>query len=73
MDGDLAPLREIIELKDRYGAWLMLDEAHATGLFGRTGAGWRKRLNWADRVEISMGTLGKALGSRAASFAGRGH
>ena len=39
MDGDCAPLREIVELKDKYGAWLMLDEAHASGLYGLHGAG----------------------------------
>jgi 8-amino-7-oxononanoate synthase len=69
MDGDLAPLREIVELKDRYGAWLMLDEAHATGLFGQNRRGLAEAFELGDRVEISMGTLGKALGS-AGGFIG---
>ena len=63
MDGDLAPLREIIELKDKYGAWLMLDEAHATGLFGEHRRGLAEACELAGRVEIQMGTLGKALGA----------
>lgn len=63
MDGDLAPLREIVELKDRHGAWLMLDEAHATGLFGQNRRGLAEAYELADRVEIQMGTLGKALGA----------
>lgn len=63
MDGDLAPLREIIDLKQRYGAWLMLDEAHATGLFGQHRHGLAEAFELAEQVDISMGTLGKALGS----------
>ena len=63
MDGDLAPLRQIIELKDKYGAWLMLDEAHATGLFGEHRRGLAEACELAGRVEIQMGTLGKALGA----------
>jgi len=63
MDGDLAPLREIIELKDKYGAWLMLDEAHATGLFGEKRRGLAEACELAHRIEIQMGTLGKALGA----------
>jgi len=70
MDGDLAPLREIVELKDRYGAWLMLDEAHATGLFGAKRRGLAEAFDLADRVEIQMGTLGKALGSAGGYICG---
>jgi 8-amino-7-oxononanoate synthase len=63
MDGDAALLRELVELKDRYGAWLLVDEAHATGLYGATGAGLLAELGLSARVEIIMGTLSKALGS----------
>ena len=70
MDGDLAPLREIVELKEKYGAWLMLDEAHATGLFGQRRSGLAEAYELADRVEIQMGTLGKALGTAGGYIAG---
>ena len=70
MDGDLAPVREIIELKERYGAWLMLDEAHATGLFGAHRRGLAEAFELADRVDIQMGTLGKALGSAGGYICG---
>ena len=63
MDGDLAPLQEIVELKDRHGAWLMVDEAHATGLFGERHSGRIEQLGLSGRVEIQMGTLGKAVGA----------
>src|SRR5438094_2553502 len=70
MDGDLAPLREIVELKERYGAWLMLDEAHATGLFGKNRRGLAEAFELGNRVEIQMGTLGKALGSAGGYICG---
>jgi len=70
MDGDLAPLREIVELKERYGAWLMLDEAHATGLFGEKRRGLAEAFEIGNRVEIQMGTLGKALGSAGGYICG---
>jgi 7-keto-8-aminopelargonate synthetase-like enzyme len=63
MDGDLAPLLNLVELKDKYGAWLMVDEAHATGLFGEGRRGLVEEFGIGDRVEIQMGTLGKALGA----------
>jgi len=62
MDGGHAPLDRIVELKEKYGAWLMVDEAHATGLYGAHRRGLIEDFGVADRVEIQMGTLGKALG-----------
>lgn len=70
MDGDLASLREIVELKDRYGAWLLVDEAHATGLFGERRSGRLEQLGLTGRVEIHMGTLGKAVGAAGGFICG---
>ena len=63
MDGDAAPLREIVVLKEQYGAWLMVDEAHATGLYGKSRRGLAEELGVSGQIEIQMGTLGKALGA----------
>ena len=70
MDGDTAPLREIADLKDRYGAVLMVDEAHAVGVIGRGGRGLADELQLSGRIEVQMGTLGKALGSSGGYIAG---
>lgn len=70
MDGDLAPLEGLVEIAEKYDAWLMLDEAHAMGIFGDDGAGLAAARGLGDRVHIRMGTLGKALGSYGAFVAG---
>jgi 8-amino-7-oxononanoate synthase len=70
MDGDAAPLREIVELKNKFGAWLMVDEAHATGIFGKNGRGLAEELGLSEQIEIQMGTLGKALGSSGGFICG---
>ena len=72
MDGDRAPLAGIVELKERYGAWLMLDEAHALGLYGPLGQGLAAIDGLAKRIEIRMGTLGKAVGAAGGFICGSG-
>jgi 8-amino-7-oxononanoate synthase len=70
MDGDAAPLREIVALKEKYGAWLMVDEAHATGLYGKNRRGLAEELGVSNQIEIQMGTLGKALGASGGYICG---
>ena len=70
MDGDAAPLKEIVTLKEKFGARLMVDEAHATGLYGPHRRGLAEELGVSDRIEIQMGTLGKALGASGGYICG---
>ena len=63
MDGDVAPLRELVELKKAHNALLLVDDAHGSGVLGATGGGTAEMLGVAADVDILMGTFGKALGS----------
>jgi len=70
MDGDKAPLADIARACREHGAWLMVDEAHAAGIFGRNGAGLVSELGLQSEVDVIVGTLGKALASFGAYVAG---
>ncbi|MFA4844600.1 MAG: 8-amino-7-oxononanoate synthase [Candidatus Margulisiibacteriota bacterium] len=70
MDGDLAPLPEIVALARKYDALTMIDEAHATGTIGQTGRGLEEHFGLKGQVDIVMGTLSKAVGSVGGFVAG---
>lgn len=63
MDGDIAPLPDIIKVARKYNSMVMVDDAHATGVLGKTGKGITEHFNLKDKPDIVMGTLSKALGS----------
>ena len=72
MDGYVAPLPDICELADKYGAAVMVDDSHASGFFGPTGRGTHEYHGVMDRIDVITSTLGKALGGAAGGFtAGR--
>jgi 5-aminolevulinate synthase len=69
MDGDMSPIKQICDLADSYGAMTYIDEVHAVGLYGQTGAGVCEMVG-EDRVDIINGTLGKAFGVQGGYIAG---
>lgn len=70
MDGDAVPLPRLLDLADNFDAMVLVDEAHGTGLFGATGAGWVEASGCTGRPIVQMGTLSKALGSLGGYVAG---
>ncbi|MGA1874615.1 MAG: 8-amino-7-oxononanoate synthase [bacterium] len=70
MDGDLAPLQDIVTLAGEFGASVMVDEAHATGVLGENGHGAVELLDLEGEIDVQMGTLSKALGGFGAYIAG---
>src|SRR6266700_2446577 len=68
MDGTIANLKSICDLADKYGALVMIDDAHATGFLGKTGRGTHEYRDVVGRIDIITGTLGKALGGASGGF-----
>jgi 5-aminolevulinate synthase len=72
MDGDVSPIESVCELAEKYNAITYLDEVHAVGLYGETGAGYSEKLGCSLKVDIINGTLGKAFGVQGGYIAGDG-
>ncbi|ACV48406.1 MULTISPECIES: aminotransferase class I/II-fold pyridoxal phosphate-dependent enzyme [Halomicrobium] len=70
MDGDRAPLSDICDAAERHGAWVMVDEAHATGVVGADGGGVVQAQGVSDRIDVQLGTLSKALAAQGGYVAG---
>ena len=68
MDGDIAPLKEICDVAEKYGALVMVDDAHAVGVMGKNGGGTPEHCGVAGRVDFVTGTFGKALGGAGGAF-----
>ena len=73
MDGDIAPLPDLVEVAERHGAIMMVDDAHASGVLGAGGAGSVDHFGLHGRVDIQVGTLSKAIGVLGGFIAGRAH
>ncbi|MFL5734472.1 MAG: glycine C-acetyltransferase [Chloroflexia bacterium] len=70
MDGDIAPMKDIVELAERYGAATYVDDAHASGVLGRNGRGSVDHWGLNGRVDIQIGTMSKAMGAQGGYIAG---
>ena len=70
MDGDIADIEKLVELKEKYNCILILDEAHAFGVFGKNGLGVAEKLGLLNKVDLIVGTFGKAIGSMGAFATG---
>jgi glycine C-acetyltransferase len=68
MDGFIAPLREVCDLAERYGALVMIDDSHAVGFMGKTGRGTHEHCGVVGRIDLISGTLGKALGGASGGY-----
>ena len=73
MDGDIAPLPDLVEVAERHGAIMMVDDAHASGVLGKGGAGTVDHFGLHGRVDIQVGTLSKAIGVLGGFIAGPAH